>query len=317
MARMFLEYDDGLSSWSYYNTMIRRLITIATPHEGSTMTMYLHGDVEKIPYLQDPRTNRSEKHIARAIEILRDERLLRVLQDSMGKTDSYTPGAWIDLEIGSELVRHLHNDVGKPSSPIHVIYGTIDNGNLHSGLFTVWSGLRTGLVPIPKEYRDLIAMAPDLLNYYGTFKAFFTVMFNNEHYDIAVGESSTVSIFDRRYMTSENEPYKSHVTICFENSIGDRVLDLLKGDLSKFDTSGVGRKSAQSINSYSTNSFTANSYSVKKRASLAQSYIPSETQAVNDYFLTKYTLTATLHDGSSYNAPATFIADGSTDITFP
>ena len=126
MARAFLEGEDKSSNRSYYNSMVRRLITIATPHEGSPLITYVCGEAEKLPYLQDEKTDKTTGNIPRAINILMDEAKLREVQYDLGRTDSHIPSAWDDLALEHKLIRHLKYEVGKPSVPIYVFYGTID-----------------------------------------------------------------------------------------------------------------------------------------------------------------------------------------------
>lgn len=98
----------------------------------------------------------------------------------------------------------------------------------------------------------MLELNPALLNEQDLFVQFFDVIYNLQNHDMAVGEQSAISIFDSKYMTSENGPHKNHVELCFENSIANKVLDLLKGGLSNFDTSGVGKTSSSSFSMSAT-----------------------------------------------------------------
>ena len=356
MARTFLEYDDKSSSRSYYNSMVRRLITIATPHEGSPTTNYLLEGGEKLPYITKHQLSTLDEPHKKVVRIFTDSNFLEsvryatrnILDGSEGAVNAI--GAWTDLALGSTLVNKLKS-VGIPPVPTHVVYGTIRNGT--EALFNLIHKIMTSKLSrstqqiieartgrdiseilealVPAELHAILQEAPFLLDKYENFYALLDVLFDEEDYDIAVGEDSAVSIFDQKYITHKDSGSflglndigeiirvmsYNHTGICMQNNVGDEVLDLLKGDLSKFDTSGVGKSSAQSSNSYSTNSFTANSFTVKTPASSAQSYIPADTQAVSDYFLKKYALSAVTWDGSDNDAPAQFNVKGSTDIIF-
>ncbi|MBQ7214717.1 MAG: putative Ig domain-containing protein [Synergistaceae bacterium] len=302
MARTFLAYEDRMSSRSYYNSMVRRVITVATPHEGSPLITYLAGKAESLPFLQNMNTLDSNE--IQAVADLRNANILSLTQADYGKTDSYTPGAWADLELDNALAKYLRNNVGKPSVPIHVIYGTVDNGQLAANLRGIYEAFRHHLVDIPKAFTQFFRGDPKILDNFGLFSALFRVLFNDDFHDMCVGMASAVSIFDNSFITTENGIYKNHSSICHEESIGRRVLDLLKGNLSNFDTSGVGRASNYT--------FPSNSYSPLR----SSQFIPANNGAVSDFFLSKYTLKVTTPTGSEYTAPAAFTVGGSSDITF-
>ena len=145
----------------------------------------------------------------------------------------------------------------------------------------------------------MLELNPALLNEQDLFVQFFDVIYNLQNHDMAVGEQSAISIFDSKYMTSENGPHKNHVELCFENSIANKVLDLLKGGLSNFDTSGVGKTSSSS---FSMSATPANPPVAMNTESHREVFLPADTGEVNDYFLTKYTISIIDPDGLEYTS---------------
>ncbi|MBR0069655.1 MAG: hypothetical protein IJP97_04090, partial [Synergistaceae bacterium] len=110
MARTFLEFEDRSSSRSYYNSMVRRLITIATPHEGSPMTTYLLGNGENLPYITDPDSDKNNhfqgKQYGLIIAFLKSDTLLPSVQKVVRRImkvekDAYP--AWTDLALDNLL----------------------------------------------------------------------------------------------------------------------------------------------------------------------------------------------------------------------
>ena len=325
MARTFLEYEDKSSSRSYYNNMVRRLITIATPHEGSPTTTYLLGKGAELPYIV--RNNPSYDQGPHGVmeRVLLDNNLLEPVRNAVrrnldgreGATDAVS--AWTDLALDSVLVRELRS-VGVPPVPTRVIYGTIRDGTPF--LFDLVGTLGSVLVNFPQVFppdlRAMIEVAPQIVSSAENLSAFFDVLLNEEDYDPVVGEDSAISIFNPRFITHYNGENLltllryHHTAISLQDNVGDEVLSLLKGDLSNFDTSGVGKTNSSSFSM----SAMANTPVATNAESHREAFFTADTGEVSDYFLTKYTLSIIDPDGLEYTAPDTLIAEASRDVTF-
>ncbi len=69
-------------------------------------------------------------------------------------------------------------------------------------------------------------------------QALFNVMFVGDYYDMAVGSKSAIAVSSKNqgYIGAKNY---NHMSICLQDNIRERVLELLKGSESNFDIFGV------------------------------------------------------------------------------
>ncbi|MBQ7561862.1 MAG: alpha/beta hydrolase [Synergistaceae bacterium] len=215
MARRFLQADSGQknSALAYKQGLIRRIITIATPHEGSPMANYaLYGDTPLAPDtvadLLDP-------------DYLFVRGVLALVKGSVQSHFTYAQSGLRDLAVNSELINSLNS---RSSVPIHVIYGRVRE-NIDSLQF----------FDLPRIFFVILRYMPSL---FSTPSALFRIIFGDDDYDIAVGMSSAVSKFSSS--TEKSGLDYNHVSICKQDDIGGLVVQLLQGPSSKFDTSGVG-----------------------------------------------------------------------------
>ena len=295
MARVFDAYESRTSDFAYYNGMLRRIITIATPQEGSPIPVYLLGKADELPYIKrgsvQIAAEENPLRYMRVIDILKDSNILQRVQNllphgSYNFSGSSFPGAWKDLAFDSDIVKSLrdeNNGIGRPRVPISIIYGKIrDDINSHTAHWIL------NHLPLPEEYQAIINEAPDLLSNGDEFRALFGVMFDHRDFDIAVGEPSARSIFTNQ-IAFEGAIDANHLNICHDGDVGDAVLERIKEPLgNNFDTSGVNLPP-----------YVPPSKSSKKSSS--QPVNIEKSYAAEDNFITKYTLEI---DSASTIAPS-------------
>ncbi len=314
MARVFDAYESRKYDTAYYQGVVRYIVTIATPHEGSPMTVYLSGRVDDLPYFQDNSLLRSMERSKEAyqtvIDILHNSDTLEAIRDAVpprseGISYSGTPGAWTDLALESDLVKELRDNIKYPRVPIAVIYGDI------STLINNWLGTGSvintvrDMVQEHPEYRSLVERHPVLLDDKEVFRAAFKVLFNHEDYDIAVGESSAKSFFPstKKYTTGVKngllDKLYHHFAIYHQSDVAQEILTKLKTG-KDFNTQGLALEPyIASAGSRTT---------AKVPAKFSQSVNTFRTAATDDHFITKYSL--------AIDSGSTITPSPTQDVTF-
>ncbi len=312
MARTFMLAEDMMSERSYKQSMVRRVVTVATPHEGSPMTTYLLGNAGNLPYIAAVKAGTKTPDVDHAyvVGVLESSRVLtrvrEVVRDRLGEGEDAVP-AWTDLALDSEIVSILRST---PSPrPIRVIYGTIRN-NLR-GIFGIVSNpaVRTYISVMLRDINAILKTVPGLLEDYGKFYALFDVMFNEDDYDVAVGKASAVSRFSgytTEYGSSETNGglEYNHLVICKQDIVGEEVLSLLRGNDDKFDKSGVGSPS-----------LTSSLPTLRLTASLP-SLMGDSPEPDDDYFVNALPLTAEISGTGTFTAPDTITVTPPASIKF-
>ena len=295
MARRFLDVESKNSEASYKQHIVRRIITVATPQEGSPMTSYLLNGGNDLPYIKAANYDNEDDEHKFAIDILTSRNVLNAVRNTINRRmggGDVAISAWIDLALESKLVQDLRTK--KSPRPIHIIYGTIrdDLKGLYDKIIAPAKPIVLGTEDVVEgmneilpnsiysmKIDDLVELfnaAPGLLDSYERLYALLDVMFNKDDYDIAVSQTSAKSIFgvpgptmtkydstsgggwfDLRFGHGGYE--YNHLNICHQDDVAQKVLALLTGDESNFDVSGVDTVSTTSfVNTTSKNNLRSN-----------------------------------------------------------
>ena len=231
MARQFMRKDidtGNQSAISYRQGMVRRIITIATPHRGSPWGNYFNGNLSMIGSMWQTWKAKSwwEGTIRSIIKI--------GAYIAKGSADS----AMKDLAIKSNLIQTL----GFPNVPMHSIYGCVkdDTDALASELKTVPGVIKVieNISWLPSSFVSMIQSA--LSWFEGEIKKaaldeFLNVFFDGDDHDLCVPDKSSHGDFPANASTE----YKglinyNHVSLCSQNIVGSRVAELLRGNLDSF-----------------------------------------------------------------------------------
>ena len=323
MARTFMEYDDCRSERSYNQSMIRRVVTVATPHEGSPWPTYLLGGWESLPYVMGHSYDELDEAHADAWSWLEQHRtILNGIMSSTIWRSTYPEEALKDLSLGSTLVNELHSK--SSPRPIAVIYGTISNDlseifdRINSVVDAVDTEAKIGSVikdlAVGNIVGALITALPrdtgDAVPFIDKLKAALEIIFNENDHDFAVGEDSARSIFST--LKYEGAKY-NHMLICQQNDVGNFVFDLLKAGDDNFN------KPSPSVSTASTSRLTSSTPARNHSASYS-----AATTSIDNYFVNALTLTAETSAGvftapntitTTYPATVSFTVSSEEDIT--
>lgn len=344
MARIFDAYESYLSEIAYRQGMIRRIITIATPHEGSPWMTYAMGlgNVDNLPYIKEHSdlTTIPSDHLE-VVNLLQEDFFFNIaLNKALAPYGSHTltgsdfPGAWRDLALDSDLINELRNDIGKPRVPISIIYGkiklpleyAINVGHVATNVTDLISNNLVSILRLPTITHRIISTAITFLHTgIDDLNILLDIVFNSENYDIAVGESSALSFFSNvrdhgnaitpaTLVTFDELKNYNHMSICYSKGAGDDVIDRIKNDLgNNFDTGGVGLAPYNPSKHATTKAapITPISYSAVRVSNVADT-----AESEEEYFLKKYKLSAKTSNGYTFTAPYTMDIKSSTDITF-
>ncbi|MBQ9527647.1 MAG: hypothetical protein IJR68_08545 [Fretibacterium sp.] len=257
MARRFLAAGESRDERAYGQRIVRRLITVATPHEGSPWPSYLLGNLDDLN-LVSHHDSHHDAH-SHVISILRDDKIRGGVKKALKEMmDGNGESAWRDLALNSSLIRSLREK--KVPVPIHIIYGVVGSDmeslwewtyRYYNDKTSEWTLDRLRMEAGKLLYNELAALfkaAPELVESEEMFRALLDVIFNGEDSDVAVSESSARAIVGgneaaiTKYPTSReagSSKRYNHVKICHQDDVGERVLALLKGPEISFDISGV------------------------------------------------------------------------------
>ena len=210
---------------------LRRILTVATPNEGSPMANYILNN--DFPLWTEPKTTVEMLIPGRALEyqiagILKSP-VVRTYMDLTYKNILFSANNSIsgltDLATGSKLVTTLKN--GEEKVPLHVMYAGIKDVKLDE------------IDELPDFIGRIFEKVPLLLDGGDEVKkALFRVMFGNDDYDIAVGVSSAKSKFTGKMTEYKGWNY-NHMNICGQDDVGQKVVLLLQGPLKNFDSTGI------------------------------------------------------------------------------
>ena len=248
MARRFVQTDEGNknSALAYKQGLIRRILTVATPNEGSPLANYIM--YNNFPLWTRPKTGIELVLPYRALELqiadILQSAVIRTYVDLTYKNILFSANNSIsgltDLALESTLVTALKNS--KEKVPLHVIYGGIKDVNLNE------------IDELPAFISWIFEKVPLIL--YGgdaAKQALFRIIFGDDDYDIAVGASSAKSKFTGNMTEYKGWNY-NHMNICGQNDVGQKVVLLLQGSLKDFDSTGIFSASEISPTFYVTDS---------------------------------------------------------------
>lgn len=304
MERTFLAYEDGQSERSYKQSMIRRVISVATQYEGSPFASILINRAEDLPYVKEFRAGGKGLIKKIAVDIATSRAFRNVAMTSV----PYAYLSWTDLALESELVNNLH-DIPY-SRPVHVIYGKI-----RSSLGDVAKIAKLGLsvtVKLPRIFSAVMFFMPSLLEDADLVKTVFDVLFNEGDFDAVVGEDSAKSTFSDEYITAFEGGITKigsywHNGLCHQADVSSLVFDLLKAGDEKFDKSGVNSSAVSSLKS----SGLVRSLPVNVKDSESE----SESES-NDYFVNVLPLTIEDSDGNAYTGAGSITLIPPANLTF-
>ena len=251
MARYF-STPDFMSDKNYYTSrsykqgMIRRFISVASPHRGSPWANYFMGDFSVLN-LAGALGDEDMTKITAAFLACRKLIELAVVNPfiNSGKS-SFT--AWRDMAINSDVVRGAY----PVNVPMYSIYGKVkdDVDDLVTKLEIVTKAANS--VQKIAKYSSLLKLHPALMavmkvtqvaagavstasSTAGLFLKFCNeIMFSNEDHDLCVSESSAHGDFSGSSTGKNGLSQYSHASICKQQDIGAEVSSLLKGNVSKF-----------------------------------------------------------------------------------
>ena len=235
MARQFLrnDFDTGnKSALSYKQGMIRRVVTLASPNLGTPLASYFLGRFDELGEMwQNWQAKTFWENLSP---------LLNILIAQKGSPQD----ALEDIALSSELIPQL----GYPEIPFHSIYGKVISDNdkivsLSKSIINYDTVAISNLTWLPKQFVNvmlgqwgpIISNALKAVSNDVKLDEFFTVMFNGEDHDLVVSEKSAVDVFPEYARTAyEGLEKYNHVMLSVQNDVADHVIDLLKGDTSKF-----------------------------------------------------------------------------------
>ena len=236
VARQYLRTDTDTGNDtpnSYGQGTVRRVVTIASPNQGTPIASYVAGKFSTLPQTWQNWPAKTWW------EGLGWTLLKMFALKNVDITESMT-----DLSISSEYLAAL----GYPGVPFHAIYGKVkDDEWMISKLFddivnkNVVSLSQIDWLPqrlLDNLTGDKLAMVSGVLSAVSDdirFRELLSVLHNNEDHDLVVSEPSAKDIFPSNALTSfTGLKTHSHLTIGQQNDVGERVIALLKGGTENF-----------------------------------------------------------------------------------
>ena len=228
MARRFVvaDYGNKTSELAYQQGMVRRVVTIATPHNGSPIANLAVGAIEGVAEALENAVLNSIYPIFYAWIHEKHQDMLKYLVIT-------------DLAVGSDLV----NNTGYGNVPMAAVYGTVRDelGTLANELAEIPASAVLNATKLSTfDYLTGGFIAAGLTNLYGTeieipLRTLFNALFSGDDYDIYVGESSAKGNISSHATGFKGWRYM-HTTICDQEDVGQTVLNLLKGPKTAFST---------------------------------------------------------------------------------
>ena len=236
VARQYLRTDTDTGNNtpnSYGQGTVRRVVTIASPNQGTPIASYIAGNFSTLPPTWQNWSAKSWW-----------EGLGHTLLKVFALKDYDITEAMTDLSISSEYLAAL----GYPGVPFHSVYGKVkDDEWMISQLFD--DVVNQNIVSLSKidwlPQRLLNNLAGDKLALISgvlraasddiRFRELLSVLHNNGDHDLVVSETSAKDIFPSNALTSfTGLKTHSHLTIGQQNDVGERVIALLKGGTGNF-----------------------------------------------------------------------------------
>lgn len=297
MTRRFIQDDAGYQNTirSYKQGMIRRLITVGTPHEGSPYANWLLWN--QFP-LWTTRLNPAD--VALSFK-LTEFRGLTYLLNFNGTDDALR-----NFAIGSKLFDILK----EPSVPVYALHGKITGQKWEKPLREEYESKYMGALPLQfwlpvmEEFEhDLDALKEDFSDWFVHTEMYsktqLRVVFgaNEEDCDGCVASSSATSIFK-----DSSESFTGwrfwHSSICHQNETGDRVVQLLQGGENVFKT------------------FTTSNTSTNAKAHESRSNVMATDDTLSaDFFAVRFTISAeTSFDSASAEGTLRVVTPGSIKV---
>ena len=310
MARRFTRPDtegnDGnyFTVRSYKQGMARRIVTLATPHNGSPIANYMRGDHSALNINAWDVATDPDRAKATALLIAGKPLVKSLVETFIGSPGKDANSAWRDLAIGSAMTKQ---DLSF-SVPMYAIYGkTKDDITLLKTTIDV-------TVKVAK-FADLLIVDPTVSKALKVLQAAGTaistlldvwneVLFSGEDHDLCVSESSAHGNFSGYSQGYRGLLKYCHISICNQDDVGEKVVDLLEGPEKAFKTSN-----ATGTWSVRTNAATpAVRTGQRKVVASAEDEIDLER-----HFITRYNLTAM---PSTLTGAGTMVLTGTADGPF-
>jgi pimeloyl-ACP methyl ester carboxylesterase len=260
MARAFMAYDPGYknSIRAYKQGLVRRLITVATPHQGAPGPNYMMGDLDAL--YQD----RADSAIAGLLLTQSARDMITRFGFSYFDADGDYVQGCKDLALNSALLRNLP----LPSVPTHAIYGKIKN---EVEFMDSIADTIAFLISMPQDWvmgnivnaADALVTDPflsavlqtetslatgSLADHIAGIEDFLEVLYGDDDYDIAVSAQSAAGSFAGTSTPYEGLRY-NHGGLLEQPEVGKRVLTLLWGDdtlFKKFQSASSAAAAAKS-----------------------------------------------------------------------
>ena len=229
IARQFLRNDldtGNKSALSYNQGMIRRVVTLAAPNNGTPWGSYFSRGFSRLGATWKAWEGHSAWELACGLlKIYLDQKYpVSDLMGELGNSSGYL------------------TDLGYPNVPFHSIYdvlGTEGTEELENTLSEIKKGVvaTDSLSWLPEQFVislqkhiSTISMVANVVPLDGFFNALFD---GNEH-DLCVADKSATHNFPANATTKFEGLDYSHVVIGKKDAIAERVIALLKGDLQNF-----------------------------------------------------------------------------------
>ncbi|MBR0094169.1 MAG: hypothetical protein IJP91_02710 [Synergistaceae bacterium] len=295
IARRFIQDDKSnlTTPMAYGQGTVHRLITVATPHAGSPLASYM----------MNPLFEPMRDIVDSTITLTGTDRLIFALLGAARLTvhsvynifNGNNDDALKDLMLNSNLITSL----GKPSVPIHSLYGDITlKSLLGEGAKTLYDidGFRDGLPPL---FGILFRVMPYLLDSAPNALAIERIFYGSEGHDLVVGTDSATAASSE--VTKHTGWDYRHTNICKMDDVGEEVVELLKATEASFDVTGA--------------SVVASS---KVRSSAPVMIADGDTDSLDPdkYFVEKLTLSADAGTATTDGSVTVVTLDGARAITF-
>ena len=278
IARRFIQNDAGNKNTirSYGNGMIRRVITVATPHEGTPWASLAYNIIRNssMPAVWEL--------IIDNIPVIKE--FFDEIFSPIAQNINYL-SAFQDLKLNSDLVKSLK----APEVPFFAIYGGVLNQESEYIALPIFIDIHTII-----NLGFIEALTEGLKENLLSGKVFMKIVFgpNEEDHDVVVGKSSAVSIFTNNSTGFTGWRFQ-HTSICKQDDTGREILNLLKGPESKFY-----KASDSSSNKYALSSLPAN---------IPEKFRSIKTSSEDISYSLNYTLTVKPDNSDSITAPAASI----------
>lgn len=282
----------------YYDGLVRRLITVATPHNGSEWIHYLFGEFDRMPrfnalaqeYPLIGFMKNQRPLIIREIQRFSVQQKIDLGRISVGSnvesevdfdTFEHFISALEDLNPDSDLIRMLNAYAASTSVPI---YGVSGNARLglakllqEPSLFPIGDLDLSSKIPeillmladAPMPFRTIIEKAPAGC-YASQLLPALTAVFGNMDglvNDLVVGNSSSKWTFDTYHETRDEHwngvsgrIQQSHTMVTKTLGLAMRISDLLDGPASMFKPSIPGGIVTTSLSAKTSSKTTMESY---------------------------------------------------------